>query len=226
MKILVIEDSKKTAEVLRQGLQKVGWMVEIHPTATAGLKAISTTEFDALVLDRMLPGMDGLKALKLLRSAGVKLPTIMLTARSSIEDRIEGLESGADDYLIKPFAISELVARIKVISKRTEVTYTADILSIGQLKLDRDQRAAFRGDDNLNLSPVEFKILEHLALCAGTVVNKKMLLEKVWGYHFDPSTSIVETHISRLRTKVDKPYDEPIIQTIRGVGYLIATDPE
>jgi len=223
MHILVIEDDPETAEFIERGLREAGWEVTACETPQAGMMAVGSYSFGAIVLDRMLPGMDGVDALRLMRGANVSTPVLMLTARSSLEDRVEGLEAGADDYLVKPFAMSELVARIKSLARRPPIaTPEASELVLGDLRLDRMGRKVTRSGDTLDLSPLEFRLLEYLLQHPGEVVTRSMLLEKVWGYRFDPKTSLVQTHMSRLRTKVDKPYDTEMIETVRGAGYVIS----
>ena len=174
-----------------------------------------------IVLDRMLPGMDGLDVLRLLRGAKVRVPVLMLTAMSGLEDKVEGLEAGADDYLAKPFALSELIARLKSLARRPPLVSDIQELTLGDLRIDRMSRKATRGVEVLDLSPLEFRLLEYLLQHPGEVVTRSMLLERVWGYHFDPKTSLVQTHMSRLRAKVDKPFDHEMIRTVRGAGNLI-----
>ena len=221
MKVMVIEDDVETAQYIMRGLQEAGWSTEWHDTPKAGILALSTQTCDAVILDRMLPGMDGVDALKLLRGAGIDTPVIMLTARVSIDDRVEGLEAGADDYLLKPFAMSELIARLKIIARRQPREVEKTELTIGGLNLDRMLRRVTRDGLELDLSPLEFRLLEYLMQHPGQVITRTILLEKVWGYRFDPKTSLVQTHMSRLRSKVDKPFENELIRTVRGSGYII-----
>lgn len=222
MKVLIIEDDAETGQFLQRGLREVGWDPQLHDTAQAGILAVSSHTFDVIILDRMLPGMDGVDALRLIRGAGITTPVLMLTARTSIDDRVEGLEAGADDYLLKPFAMSELLARLKIIARRAPRIAEDTQCSVADLTLDRVKRTVHRGTDLLDLSPLEFKLLDYLMTHAGEVVTRTILLEKVWGYRFDPKTSLVQTHMSRLRTKVDKPFDVELIRTVRGAGYVLS----
>ena len=221
MRVLVVEDDEETASYISRGLKEQGWNVEWHSTPQSALLAVGGSAFDAIVLDRMLPGMDGIDALRLLRGAKVTVPVLMLTAMAGLEDRVEGLDAGADDYLTKPFALSELVARLKSLARRPPMAVEASDLRLGDLHLDRMTRQVTRAGDVLDVSPLEFRLLEYLIQHPGEVVTRSMLLEKVWGYRFDPKTSLVQTHMSRLRAKVDKPYDHEMIRTVRGAGYVI-----
>jgi len=221
MKILIVEDDVETATYVSRGLREAGWDVTWHDAPQQAMLTLAGRSFDAIILDRMLPGMDGVDALRLMRGAKITTPVLMLTARSGLEDRVEGLEAGADDYLTKPFAMSELIARIKSIARRPPMAVEATNLQLGDLRLDRIARQAVRGADTLDLSPLEFRLLEYLIQHPAEVVTRSMLLEKVWGYRFDPKTSLVQTHMSRLRAKVDKPYDQEMIRTVRGAGYVI-----
>ena len=222
MRVLLIEDNDETAEFISGGLREVGWTVERHAEPGPALLVLPSGGFDAVVLDRMLPGMDGIQALKLMRGAGVTVPVLMLTARGGLDDRVEGLDAGADDYLPKPFAMSELIARLKSVTRRPTMPAEASVLETAGLTLDRVTRQAQRAGQVLDLSPLEFRLLECLMLNTGAVVTRTMLLEKVWGYSFDPKTSLVQTHMSRLRAKVDKPFGQDLIRTVRGSGYVLA----
>ncbi|MEL6840747.1 MAG: response regulator transcription factor [Pseudomonadota bacterium] len=221
MNILIIEDDAENGRYLERGLQEAGWQTVWHDNPQAAMLTLSGRAFDAIILDRMLPGMDGIDVLRLMRGANVTTPVLMLTARTSIDDRVEGLEAGADDYLIKPFALSELIARLKIIARRPPKAVQVETIVIHDLTLDRMKRTAHRGDVMLDLSPLEFRLLECLMLHPGQVMTRTILLEQVWGYRFDPKTSLVQTHMSRLRAKVDKPFDVELIRTVRGAGYVI-----
>ena len=175
-----------------------------------------------IVFDRLLPGLDGLDAGRVLRQSGVTTPIIMLTALSGIDDRVDGLEAGADDYLVKPFAFSELHARIRALSRRQPLTEEVTRLQVGDLVMERTTQIATRDNHVLDLLPREYRILEYLMQNEGQLVTRTMLLEKIWGYKFDPKTSLVQTHLSRLRAKVDKPFDTELIRTVRGSGYVIS----
>ncbi|MEM9436256.1 MAG: response regulator transcription factor [Pseudomonadota bacterium] len=221
MKLLIVDDDTETRDYLARGLSEAGFSVTPFAEPRAAMLDLGAREYDAIVLDRMLPGMDGIDVLKLIRGARITTPVIMLTARSAIDDRVEGLEAGADDYLVKPFALTELVARLKTIARRPAMAEPENEISLGDLTLDRLTRAARRQGQDLDLSPLEFKLLDFLLQNPGTVVTKTMLLEKVWGYRFDPKTSLVQTHMSRLRAKLDKPFAADMIRTVRGSGYVI-----
>ncbi|MEM9437325.1 MAG: response regulator transcription factor [Pseudomonadota bacterium] len=221
MKLLIVEDDTETRDYLARGLSEAGFSVTPFAEPRAAMLDLGAREYDAIVLDRMLPGMDGIDVLKLIRGARITTPVIMLTARSAIDDRVEGLEAGADDYLVKPFALTELVARLKTIARRPAMAEPENEVSLGDLTLDRLTRAARRQGQDLDLSPLEFKLLDFLLQNPGTIVTKTMLLEKVWGYRFDPKTSLVQTHMSRLRAKLDKPFAADMIRTVRGSGYVI-----
>ncbi|MEL6960846.1 MAG: response regulator transcription factor [Pseudomonadota bacterium] len=222
MNILIVEDDDETGQYLSRGLREAGWEPDWRQTAQDGMMAVSQRDYDAIILDRMLPGMDGVDALKLMRGANVTTPVLMLTARTSIDDRVEGLEAGADDYLLKPFAMSELIARLKIIARRTPRPVEATTLTLGPLTLDRVKRVAVRDGVTLDLSPLEFRLLEFFLQSPDQVMTRTILLEKVWGYRFDPKTSLVQTHMSRLRTKLDKPFGTEMIRTVRGSGYVLS----
>ncbi|MCH2076057.1 MAG: response regulator transcription factor [Rhodobacteraceae bacterium] len=221
MKLMVVEDDAETRDYLARGLGEAGFAVTAFAEPRAAMLDLAAHSYDAIVLDRMMPGMDGIDVLKLMRGAQITTPVIMLTARSAIDDRVAGLEAGADDYLVKPFALSELVARLKTIARRPAMAEPEADLTLGDIRLDRLKREATRAGELLDLSPLEFKLLEFMLQNPGTVVTKTMLLEKVWGYRFDPKTSLVQTHMSRLRAKVDKPFEHEMIRTVRGSGYVI-----
>ena len=223
LNVLIIEDNADTGAYVQQGLRELGWDAVWHDTPQDAMLTLGNRTFDAIVLDRMLPGMDGVDALRLMRAANITTPVLMLTARVSIDDRVEGLEAGADDYLVKPFAMSELAARLKIIARRPAASAKPDVapLVIADLTLNRLKRRVHRAGDPLDLSPLEFRLLEYLMEHANQVVTRTILLERVWGYRFDPKTNLVQTHMSRLRAKVDRPYDTELIQTVRGSGYVI-----
>ncbi|MEM6637270.1 MAG: response regulator transcription factor [Pseudomonadota bacterium] len=222
MKVVIVEDDDETGQFVERGLREAGAMVTRFSDARSALPHLASTDCDVIVFDRMLPGMDGVQAVRLLRGSGVQTPILMLTAMSGIDDRVDGLEAGADDYLVKPFAFSELHARLKSLLRRPPMATDASELRLADLHLDRLRHRAQRGDTVLDLSPLEFRLLEFLMLNPDQVVTRTMLLEKVWGYSFDPKTSIVQTHMSRLRAKVDKPFGQDLITTVRGAGYVIA----
>jgi two-component system, OmpR family, response regulator len=221
MKILLIEDDEETAAYVEKGLRQAGHEVDRTRDARDGLVLATSNSYDTAVVDRMLPGLDGLALVKTLRAAGVKTPVLFLTALGGIDDRVEGLEAGADDYLGKPFAFSELMARLNALARRPPMTSEVTTLQVGDLVMDLVGRKVRRGDQPIDLQPREFKLLEVLMRNRGKLMTRTMLLERVWDFRFDPKTSIVETHVSRLRAKVDRPFDTPMIKTERGMGYIL-----
>lgn len=225
MKILLIEDDDETAEFISRGLKEQGDVIDRASTARDGMFLAGDGQYDVLIVDRLLPGMDGLNAVKLLREADVATPVLFLSALSGIDERIRGLDAGGDDYLVKPFAFSELTARLRALVRRQPLNPHNGLLRIGDLTLDRLTRRVERAGTGIELQPREFRLLEYLMLHAGEVVTRTMLLEHVWDYHFEPKTSVVETHMSRLRAKVDKPFGVELIRTVRGAGYVVAAPP-
>lgn len=221
MHVMLIEDDRETAEFIQRSLTELNWNVTWCANPKDGILQLGAGAFDCVILDRMLPEMDGIAVVRLLRGAGIDTPVLMLTARGGLNDRVEGLQAGADDYLGKPFAVAELVARLRSIARRAPRTPDQTIHEIADLRIDRVTRQANRAGTALDLSPLEFKLLECLMAHTGEVVTRTMLLEKVWGYSFDPKTSLVQTHMSRLRSKVDKPFTAELIRTVRGSGYII-----
>lgn len=221
MKLLIIEDDRTMAEFIVNGLKEHGHSADIAVDGHEGLMLATGGSYDVLVIDRMLPKLDGLSLLKTLRDSGVKTPALFLTAMGSLDDRVKGLESGADDYLVKPFAFAELYARIGVLSRRPPLGDVTTSLKAGDLELDLIARRVTRGGMEIALQPTEFRLLEYLLRHAGKVVTRTMLLEGVWEFHFDPKTNIVETHISRLRSKIDKGFARELITTVRGSGYKL-----
>lgn len=224
MKILVIEDDPEISAYVARGLRESGHTVDAVSDGRDGLLQASSGEYDVLVVDRMLPGMDGLAIVRTLRAAGTGTPVIFLTAKGAIEDRVEGLEVG-DDYLVKPFAFAELIARIGALARRPVTTEQSTELMVGDLKLDLLSRQVSRAGQVLDLQPQEMKLLEYLMKHSGRVVTRTMLLEGVWGFHFDPQTSVVETHVSRLRAKIDRGFSQSLLHTIRGSGYSLRAAP-
>ncbi len=221
MKILLLEDDAQTSEFLRKGLWSAGHVVD---TCTSGRDAIfhaSEGAYNVLIIDRMVPGVDGLSVLKALRITGVTTPAIFLTAMDGVEDRVEGLEAGGDDYLVKPFAMTELIARIGALGRRPHLTRAETTIRVGELEIDLLKRSATRAGEIIVLQPQEFKLLEYLMRHAGQIVTRTMLLENVWSFHFDPRTNIIEGHVSRLRAKVDRGFSSEMIKTVRGAGYRI-----
>lgn len=221
MKILVIEDDRQTGEFIVKGLAEAGHLAELIADGRDALSHVLSESYDALVVDRMLPGLDGLALVKSLRAAGDRTPVLFLTAIGGVDDRVDGLEGGGDDYLVKPFAFSELLARTHALGRRPPVRDEETILRVGDLEMDLIRRTVRRGGQGIDTQPREFRLLEVLMRNCGRVVTRTMLLERVWDFHFDPKTSVVETHISRLRSKIDKPFHQPLIHTVRNVGYTL-----
>lgn len=224
MKVLLIEDNDETAEFIIRGLRESGHSVIREATAQKALLTATTQDHDVIIFDRMLPDMDGIDAVRVLRQSGNKIPIMLLTALTGIDDRVEGLDAGADDYMVKPFAFSELYARLKALLRRQPMVDEAIVLNVGPLQMNRAKQCVIRDEQILDLLPREYKILEFLMQNEGQLVTKTMLLEKIWGYSFNPKTSLVQTHVSRLRNKVDKPFDHDLIKTIRGSGYVISQE--
>jgi two-component system OmpR family response regulator len=221
MRIMVVEDDQRTAEYVRNGLTEAGHVVDSMADGRDALTHGSRMKFDVIVVDRMLPGLDGLSLVKALRATGVSSPVIFLTAVNGVDDRVEGLESGGDDYLVKPFAFSELLARVNALARRPPQQVQKTTLQIGGLELDLVRRTCRREGDVIDLLPREYTLLEYLMRNEGRVVTRTMLLERVWDFHFDPQTSVVETHISRLRAKIDRPYAQQLLHTVRNTGYVM-----
>jgi len=221
VRILVIEDDAETAAYLQDGLQEEGHVVTIAADGRNGLMLAATGDFDVLVVDRMLPGLDGLAIVQTLRASTVQTPALFLTTMSGIGDRVTGLNAGADDYLVKPFAFSELAARVTALGRRPRTTAVTTVLKVADLELDLTKRTVRRGGQPIALQPREFRLLEYLMRHAGQVVTRTMLLENVWDFHFDPRTNIVESHLSRLRAKVEKGFTPELIHTVRGAGYCL-----
>ena len=223
MKILLIEDDRETAGHIVHALENQGHSVEQVHDGIEGLARARAGEYSALIVDRMLPGVDGLSLVKQLRVDGRQTPVLFLTTMSGLDDRVEGLEGGGDDYLVKPFAFSELLARVNAITRRHGEGEPTK-LRAADLEMDLIRRTASRGGKNIDLQPQEFRLLEYLLRNAGRVVTRTMLLENVWDLHFDPRTNIVETHLSRLRSKVDRGFGAELIHTVRGSGYILRAD--
>ena len=221
MKILIIEDDNETRDYVSSGLKEAGHVVDSTGDGYEGLLLAKETKHDLLIVDRMLPGLDGLTLVKTLRSAGCTVPVLFLTTMCGIDDRVEGLNAGADDYLVKPFAFSELGARVNALLRRPRETVEQNILQVSGLEIDLLKRVVRRGGQLIDLQPTEFRLLEYLVRHAGQVVTRTMLLENVWDFHFDPKTNIVETHISRLRAKLNAGNRSDLIHTIRGAGYRL-----
>lgn len=224
MKILVIEDDRSTADYLLKGLREAGHVVDHADNGRDGLFLAASEPYDALVVDRMLPGRDGLSVLEVLRATGNETPALVLSALGSVDDRVKGLRAGADDYLTKPFAFAELLARLEVLQRRARGSGgggPVTRLVVADLEMDLLARTVKRAGKGIELLPREFQLLEYLMRNAGHVVTRTMLLENVWDYHFDPQTNVIDVHIARLRQKIDKDYPQPLIQTVRGAGYVL-----
>lgn len=224
MKILVIEDDTQSRQYLCKGLREAGHVVDSAADGNDGLYQALEGQHDIAVIDRMLPGKDGLAIVQAMRTAGKATPVLILSALGEVDDRVDGLRAGGDDYLVKPFAFAELNARIEALTRRLETDQPATELEVADLKMDLLKRNVTRSGKAIRLQPREFKLLEFLMRHKGQVVTRTMLLEGVWEYHFDPQTNVIDVHISRLRAKVDKDFDLPLIHTIRGAGYCLATD--
>ena len=224
MRILVAEDDADTAEFIARGLGELGHNPVRTDNGVDALHLLSTEQFDVAVLDRMLPQLDGVSIVQRIRAAEIDLPILLLTALGRIEDRVDGLEAGADDYLVKPFAFSELAARVNALARRKPLKAAPTIFELGGISVDLLRRRVTRDGVTVPLQPREFRILEELMREEGKVVTRTMLLERVWNYHFDPQTNIVETHISRLRSKLNEGGKPDPIETVRGAGYRIAID--
>jgi two-component system, OmpR family, response regulator len=224
MKILLIEDDERTAEYIARGLREHGHVPDRAKNGKDGLFLATSEKYDVLIIDRMLPGVDGLTIIKTLRASGNHVPALFLTTMTGIDDRVEGLEAGADDYLVKPFAFSELLARLGALLRRPPISDVKTRLRVGDLEMDLLKRAVSRAGKVIDLQPQEFRLLEYLMRNEGRVVTRTMLLENVWDFHFDPQTSVVETHISRLRAKIDRGFGSEILRTMRGAGYCLRGD--
>ena len=221
MHILVVEDDRDTREFVRSGLVQAGHTVDVADNGRDGLLVASTGSFDLIVLDRMLPEVDGLTVVRTLRASDNRVPVLILSALGEVDQRVAGLRAGGDDYLVKPFAFSELEARIEALARRTAPEGPATLLRVGDLEMDLMTRSVQRGETAIDLQPREFALLEYLMRHAGQVVTRAMLLEHVWGYNFDPQTNVIDVHVSRLRQKIDKGFDAPLLLTVRGAGYRL-----
>ncbi len=224
MHILVIEDDREAAGWLLKGLREAGHAADHATDGEEGLNMAREGDYDVLIVDRMLPRMDGLTMLRRLREEGVQTPALFLSALGDVEDKVEGLRAGGDDYIAKPYAFSELLARIEVLGRRKTAEPVRTRLKVGDLEMDLLKRKVIRAGKEILLQPREFKLLEYLMRNAGNVVTRTMLLENVWDYHFDPQTNVIDVHISRLRGKIDKEFDKPLLHTVRGAGYMLKAD--
>ena len=225
MRILLVEDDPTVGGFVSKGLREAGHVVERADNGKDGLFLAVSEPFDAIVLDRMLPGgIDGLRILEMLRSQNNTTPVLLLSALSEVEERVAGLKAGGDDYLTKPFAFAELLARIEALSRRGRSEAPQTRLVVGDLEMDLLSRGVKRAAMKIDLQPREFRLLEYLMRHAGQVVTRTMLLEGVWDYHFDPQTNVIDVHVSRLRQKIDRPFPVPMIQTVRNAGYMLRAD--
>jgi two-component system, OmpR family, response regulator len=224
MRILVVEDDKEAALWLANGLRESGLTVDVAYDGKQGLAAALASQFDVLIVDRMLPHLDGLELVRNIRASGNKTPVLILSALSEVDERVRGLRAGGDDYLSKPYAFAELLARIEGLGRRSPAGPAETKLKVGDLELDLLSRIVTRSGKPIVIQPREFKLLEYLVRNAGHIVTRTMLLENVWDYHFDPQTNVIDVHVSRLRSKIDKGFDQPLLQTVRGAGYMIRAD--
>lgn len=222
MKILLIEDDKEAAKYLAKGLREQGYVVDHRDNGKEGLFLAASETYDAMIVDRMLPEVDGVTITQTLRASGNQTPILMLTALDKVEERVKGLKSGADDYLVKPYSFTELLARLETITRRKTSGGTVQTkLTCGELEMDLLSRTVKRAGKTIDLQAREFSLLEYLLRNSGTVVTRTMLLENVWDYNFDPQTNVIDVHISRLRQKIDKGFEKSMIQTLRGAGYRL-----
>jgi two-component system OmpR family response regulator len=221
LKILIVEDDLEAAAAMVRGLAEAGLICVHAADGALGLNAARDGGFDVLVVDRMMPNMDGLSMVETLRQAGDQTPVLFLSALGEIDDRVAGLKAGGDDYLVKPYAFAELSARIEALGRRRDSGGMQTLLKVGELEMDLISRMVRRQTQEIDLQPREFQLLEYLMRHAGQSVTRTMLLEKVWEYHFDPQTNVIDVHISRLRAKIDKGFDRPMLQTVRGAGYRL-----
>lgn len=223
MNILLLEDDQKTASFIKRGLSELGHVVHWSEDGSDGLSKALAASYDVLIVDRMLPERSGISVISELRAQGIKTPVLILTALSAVEDRVEGLEAGADDYLGKPFAFSELLARVRALHRRhaEDSLVDRDQITIADLEVDLRNRRVHRAGKRLDLTPQEYRLLEFLLRHAGQTVTRTMLLEGLWNYDFDTRTNIIDAHVSRLRAKIDRGFDVPLLRTLRGVGYVL-----
>ena len=225
MRILLIEDDQKIASFVVKGLKAAGYAVDRASDGENGLHLALTETYDAAIVDIMLPGLDGLTVIERMRKGRVNTPVIILSARGSVDDRVRGLQRGGDDYLTKPFAFSELLARVQALLRRASRASEPTRLTVGDLSIDLLTREVVRGGKRIELQPLEFSLLEYLMRNPGRVVSKTMIMEHVWDYNFDPQTNVVEVRISRLRDKIDRGVEQKLIHTVRGVGYVLKETP-
>lgn len=226
MRLLVVEDDAAAASYLRQGLTEAGHTVDVAHDGEAGLHLALGGNYDVLILDRMLPRRDGLAIVRMLRADGKRTPVLLISALGQVDQRVEGLRAGGDDYLVKPYAFSELLARIEALARRRQAAAedSPGVLRVADLELDLERRRVTRAGRLIRLQPRELRLLEYLMRRAGRVVTRTMLLEQVWDLHFDPQTNVVESQISRLRAKIDRDFDRPLLHTLRGIGYRLGDE--
>ena len=221
MRILLIEDDPEASRYVTRGLREAGHVTAVADNGADGLSMASDEDYDVLIVDRMLPSMDGLAIVQSLRQQDNQVPVLILSALGDLEDRVSGLRAGGDDYLPKPFAFEELLARVEALGRRPNQGGVTTQLTVADLKMDVLARKVQRADQLVLLQPREFRLLEYLMRHSGQVVTRTMLLENVWDYHFDPQTNVIDVHVSRLRAKIDRDFDEPLLHTVRGAGYML-----
>ena len=224
MRLLIIEDDRESADYLVKAFREAGHVADHAADGESGLALAETGDYDVMIVDRMLPKRDGLSVIGALREKGNSSPALILSALGEVDDRVKGLRAGGDDYLPKPYSFNELLARVEVLSRRGSGKAEETTYRVGNLELDRLSHRVIRGGEEIVLQPREFRLLEYLMKHAGQVVTRTMLLENVWDYHFDPQTNVIDVHISRLRSKIDKGQDRPLLHTIRGAGYMVRDD--
>ena len=221
MRVLIVEDDLEASAAMSKGLGDAGYECVAAADGVAGLAAVDADRFDVLIVDRMMPRLDGVAMVEKLRAGGDQTPVLFLSALGEINDRVAGLKAGGDDYLVKPYAFAELIARVEALARRRETGSVQTVLKVGDLEMDLLGREVRRAGQEIDLQPREFQLLEFLMRHAGQSVTRTMLLEKVWEYHFDPQTNVIDVHISRLRGKIDKGFDRVMLQTVRGAGYRL-----
>lgn len=225
MRVLVIEDDQDVASYLTKGLRESDFVVDHAEDGKEGLMMAASETYDIMIVDRMLPNMDGLNIIKTVRATGNQTPILILSALGDVDARVEGLRGGGDDYLTKPFSFTELLARLDALGRRSKQSQeTETVLNVADLEMDLLARTVRRSGQNIDVQPREFRLLEYLMRHADQVVTRTMLLEKVWDYHFDPQTNVIDVHISRLRSKIDKGFEKPLLHTVRGAGYMLRED--
>ncbi len=224
MRLLLIEDDKKIALFVKTGLKEAGFVVEYAQNGLDGLHFLETQRFDVAIVDLMLPGLDGLSVIKRIREQGVATPVLILSAKRTVDERVEGLVAGGDDYLTKPFSFSELLARVQALLRRSTMAMPAPVMKVADLTMDVHRRKVMRAGKEIHLQPLEFSLLEYLMRNTGRIISKTMIMEHVWDYTFNPQTNVVESRICYLREKVDKWFEPKLIHTVRGVGYVLKED--